>query len=80
MREWCFWLTLWKSVKSFFQTGDMTPVAGHTYVSEFVGPAYVYVSRCECCGKYSVTWSQTPPPEHLFGPPETWPRKTEAAA
>lgn len=53
----CFLTGLWRTIKSFFKTGNITSVSGCDLVEEeVVKNATVHVCKCEHCQKYSIAW------------------------
>mgnify|MGYP007050176048 CR=1 FL=1 len=53
----CLLKGIGRTIKSFFKTGDITPIAGCDLVEEeVIKNATVHICRCEHCKKYSISW------------------------
>ncbi|MFT8319340.1 MAG: hypothetical protein ABF649_00725 [Bacillus sp. (in: firmicutes)] len=47
------------SIKSFFCTGDSTPISGHVFVVEEIHEnVTVVISKCEICEKQDISWGR----------------------
>jgi hypothetical protein len=83
MREWCWWLTAWYTIRStiaaFTSGGSVirspyifAPIEGHDWVDDKETGilSRVYPATCARCGKQEVTWHRVASAEsELMLPP-----------
>ena len=55
----CWFKTIWRSITSFFKTGNITPIMGCVYTDHEVHRnCIVIVGKCEHCDDIDISWQK----------------------